>query len=161
MNESILDYVKARVRVDASTGCWIWLGASNGGRSPRPYMSRNGRKALLVYRELFAELHGEIPPGVNICHTCDNGMCCNPAHLWSGTQTDNMRDCAGKGRHCSVSRPDRVPRGERQAKAKLTEDQVREIRSTTESMPQVAARMGIHWGTAYAVRRGKIWKHVT
>ena len=56
---------------------------------------------------------------MEICHQCDNPSCVNPAHLFVGTQADNMRDCKVKDRHS---------RGERQPKSKLTEGQVLEIR---------------------------------
>lgn len=38
------------------------------------------------------------PAGLNACHTCDNSICVNPQHIWPGTQSDNMQDCAAKGR---------------------------------------------------------------
>jgi|SRR3990172_1058100 len=34
----------------------------------------------------------EVPPDKMILHMCDNRSCCNPGHLYAGTQMDNMRD---------------------------------------------------------------------
>jgi hypothetical protein len=72
-------------------------------------------------------VHGPIPPGQYVCHACDNPACVRPEHLFLGTQLDNMRDARRKGRVHIVDAPG--GRGEQHYNAKLTWDQVREIRS--------------------------------
>ena len=59
-----------------------------------------------------------------VLHRCDNRRCCNPEHLFLGTHSDNTLDAVGKGRQFL---PDN--RGERSGLAKLTEEQVQEIRT--------------------------------
>ena len=58
-----------------------------------------GRVVMRVHQWAYALYRGSIPAGLNVCHSCDVPRCINPDHLWLGTQADNMRDMAAKGRH--------------------------------------------------------------
>ena len=73
------------------TGCRIWTGQtwSNGyGRV----------KDQRVHRLVWEAVHGPIPPGLLVCHSCDVRPCANVEHFFLGTHKDNMADCARKGR---------------------------------------------------------------
>lgn len=52
-----------------------------------------------AHRRAFELTHGPLEAGVHVLHACDNPPCCNPAHLFPGDQTLNMRDMVAKGRH--------------------------------------------------------------
>jgi hypothetical protein len=97
----------SRIVVDPVTGCWNWLGAKTGGRYPA--IARNDGSGRQIGRHLRK--------GMQALHTCDNDGCINPAHLYEGTQKQNMQDKHARGRH---------PR--RYANRSLTDDQVRQIR---------------------------------
>ena len=76
--------------------CWEWqrsISITNG----YPYMNV-GNKVYLVYRVAYEKLVGKIPKGLQILHKCDNKPCCNPNHLFLGTQKDNMVDMVNKCR---------------------------------------------------------------
>jgi hypothetical protein len=85
-------------KVDKTGGpdaCWPWL----AGKTPLGYgRARWGGQTIYSHRVAFVVTTGEDITGWVICHSCDNPSCCNPKHLWSGTQRDNMRDRERKGR---------------------------------------------------------------
>lgn len=137
------------VQKDDPSGCWLWTGSMSRNYGQ---IGRHGRP-LLAHRAAWELAHGDIPNGLYVLHRCDNGRCVNPAHLFLGTQRDNIRDMVAKGR-------DRFT-GERAYQAILTTEQVRTIRCSTESARAIAKRLGVAFQTISDVRRRKNWKHVT
>jgi hypothetical protein len=86
-----------RAGVDQSTdpdACWPWIGSTTNGYG----RFHNRNKPFLAHRVAYEMVYGPIPPGMFVCHHCDNPPCCNPAHLFLGTGADNMRDASRKGR---------------------------------------------------------------
>lgn len=183
--------VDRAVTIHPSLGaCWTWTGSVIGsgyGRCSSKFGSRYAHRALWILHR------GQIPEGLFVCHSCDNPRCVNPSHLFTGTQKDNIADMLSKGRngaktkpekiargnrngsrtkperlrrgsnHHSQLKPECVARGERHGSAKVTEEDVREIRLLYAgglSCGQLSKMFGI---TATPV--GKIvnritWKHV-
>lgn len=76
--------------------CWSWSGRVSGPGYGVVHIT--GTKRIGAHRLSWQIHRGEIPPGMFVCHRCDNPPCCNPDHLFLGTQTDNMRDASSKGR---------------------------------------------------------------
>jgi hypothetical protein len=98
-----------------------------------------------------------------VCHRCDNPPCVNPAHLFVGSQSDNMRDAVSKGRQKFTKVPASAkPRGERHGSAKLTADDVRAIRAASprEKQRDLAARFGVAQRAVWSILKGRTWKHV-
>jgi hypothetical protein len=87
----------AKVKL-APSGCWEWIGARVASRWPYGQFRAHGT-LVLAHRYAYEEFVGAIPAGMVVMHTCDNPPCVNPDHLAVGTQSDNLRDMARKGRH--------------------------------------------------------------
>jgi HNH endonuclease len=109
----------------------------------------------LIHRHFYEECFGEIPPGMVVRHKCDNRGCVNPEHLELGTHAENSRDMVERGRSAY---------GIKHPKAKITDDDVKEIRKlATEgvSHKEIANMYGLRSpGNISAIKYGKSWAHV-
>lgn len=110
-----------------------------------------------AHRVAYMLSKGPIPPGLFVCHSCDNPPCCNPSHLWVGTVGDNTRDMIKKGR----SRQGAPRIGSANHNTKLTPDAVREIIASNDSPSRLAAKHGVTSAAIYNIRHGKAWRHIT
>lgn len=83
------------VRINDESGCWEWT----GGKNNRGYgLFKVDSKMVATHRFAYEMMVSDIPDGIFVCHKCDNPPCCNPAHLFLGTRSDNVQDCLSKGR---------------------------------------------------------------
>jgi HNH endonuclease len=83
--------------VPADGGCIVWTGHCDPNGYGR--IGTTARPGMLVHRAVWTEAHGQIPPGMFVCHRCDNPPCSNLEHLFLGTPADNAGDMVRKGRH--------------------------------------------------------------
>jgi hypothetical protein len=147
-------------KVKKSAGCWLWTGSRNGDGYGT---FGNGGKTLLAHRVAFALEHGREPVGC-VLHRCDNSSCVRPYHLYEGTQAANMADRDARGRSGAPKR-----RGEKNGRAKLTLEQVAEIRASyvdgrrgpfrrsQYSQTALAAKYGVSQTVISLIVRGRIW----
>lgn len=137
-----------RVGYDATAeGCWRWRGPidpSTGYGS----LAIGGKQFENAHRASY-RLHLGPPDARHVCHTCDNGWCVNPDHLFLGTHLDNMADMVAKGRS-NIN--------ERNPMARLTDAQVNEIRAErARGVPGavLAERYGVTRNYVYELSRGR------
>lgn len=145
----------AKREIDPATQCWNWTGAC----MPKGYghFQFEGRFEK-VYRASHLFYIGDIPPGHQVCHRCDNPRCFNPAHLWAGTAADNTADKIAKGRARTG-----VTVGEANHFSKLTAEHVAIIRQEPKAYGSgraLAKRFGVNEQAICLIRAGRSWRHL-
>jgi len=90
-------WLRSHVAVGAPDKCWP---TSGGGYNKKGWhvAFKSGGVRLLAHRAMWAHVNGPIPDGLFVLHKCDNPKCCNPNHLFLGTQSDNAKDMWAKRR---------------------------------------------------------------
>lgn len=139
-----------RTEPEPNSGCLLWLGApTHRGYGQIQAVDLTGYKNRPAHRIAWALTFGD-PGDIQVLHRCDNRKCVNPAHLFLGTQADNVHDCIAKGRFPRVA-------GERNGQSKVTSEQVESIRrAAATGMPQrqIARLYGLsQQGVSHIVRR--------
>lgn len=95
------NFVKHVDRSAGAKGCWPWTGVKQSkGYGSLGYLCADGKmRSFLAHRVAYMLATGKaMLPEIQVMHKCDNRPCCNPRHLFPGSQSDNMRDALNKGR---------------------------------------------------------------
>ena len=126
--------------------CWRWSGSTlkNRGYGQIGINGKNDYAHRVSYRIHF----GDILEGLEVLHKCDNPPCCNPKHLFLGTQKDNMEDMKSKGRR---------------GRMKLSIDSVPIIRQLIEERRRhedIAKEYGVARTTITAIARNQNWREI-
>jgi len=134
---------------NGNNGCWIWQG----------WVRPNGYGSITVdgishmpHRLAYQLKYGEIPEGLMVLHSCNNRLCMNPTHLRIGYHQDNMDD---------MTRADRQAKGSRNGAAKLTEDEVFEIKALLRRNVHTYKEIGDMYGMSRSaikdIKTGRTW----
>lgn len=130
----------SKVAIGGPDDCWLWTACKNkdgygsfgwGGKGSTVLAHRF---AWMLERDL---IHAGVPDGMYVLHSCDTPSCVNPAHLWLGTQKDNVADCTKKGRRAQVRYK------------KLSQEQREEIKRLYATGLYTLAELGRRYGVSY------------
>ena len=129
-------------------GCAEWTGATY----PNGYgeFHCNGRNHP-AHRVAWLMAGRAIPEGHYVLHRCDNRLCVEPGHLFTGTHQENMDDMAAKGRRAAQP-------GALNGNARLTPEQVAEIRTNSRSHRSLGLEYGVSKTTIGRIKRGTMWQ---
>jgi hypothetical protein len=147
-------------RIDQSNGpgsCWEWQGDPTcfrethnlDGYGQMSVCRLKQHLGFLAHRVAYYLGHGQEPGQLHVLHTCDNPSCCNPAHLFLGTPTDNMQDMVAKGRSNAG-----------RSRVQLTEEAIRQIRASRQSNSMLAVTYGVSRCTISKIKNRHTWKHI-
>jgi hypothetical protein len=148
-------YDKFWSRVKRTAKCWEWTGKCALKGYGKSYIFWYTHNEQLAHRTSWIIHKGKIPKGKHVLHHCDNPKCVRPSHLYLGTNADNVRDKVKRGRTGKEKRT-----GELSALSKVTEEQVKAMRKSSDTGVAWAKRLGITEAQVSRIRLRKCWKHI-
>lgn len=137
----------AKVNKNNKNGCWLWTASTMGNNGYGFFRINKIEGCMPAHRYSYIINKGTIPKGMLVCHACDNPKCVNPEHLFLGSHKDNAIDRENKGRGKRLS-------------SKLTEKEVRIIKSSPISQTKLAKQFGVSRRTIASIQYGETWKHI-
>lgn len=138
-------------KVEKTDSCWLWTGAKFENGYGAIWTNPITQRAHRISWELN---RGKIPPGLIVCHHCDNPPCVRPDHLFLGTLSDNRRDMVEKKRGLV---------GALNSNSVLTEEQVlklRELNGKSFSISLLTSEYGVSKNTIRRAISGETWSYL-
>lgn len=151
LNLKIVNRFWSKVKGGNPNECWEWQrGKTHDGYG----VFGLHRKNMRAHRVAWKIINGKIPTNLHVLHRCDNPGCVNPAHLFLGTNDDNIADRQAKKRQAKGTGINCV---------RLTENDVLKIRvmlANGISERKVANIFGVSRGAIQGIKYNITWRHV-
>jgi len=132
-------------------GCRPWLGYRDDDGYGHFQFRHDGRKYKVRAHRAALMLAGvHVLPQDVLRHSCDNPWCVEPSHILVGAHADNVADRVARGRSA---------RGERNGRARLSDDAVLAVRKDAACfVRQMADRHGVDAAAIRSVLSHKTWR---
>lgn len=144
-------------RVNKTETCWLWTASFRKGYG----QMWDGMKIISAHRLSWEIANGPIVGGLCVLHKCDVRACVRPSHLFLGTIADNQTDMKLKGRRKGINGG---LVGSNHGMAKLSDDQVLEIRRLTAagliSKREIARKFLVTHPLISQIHKRKVWRHI-
>lgn len=141
-----------KVKIGKPDECWLWIAAiDTNGYGAVKHLGKKRNSHRIAYELSY----GPVDRNMDIMHSCDVRLCCNPRHLSPGTRLENVHDALNKGRHAS---------GEQSPNAKLSNYLVLAIRILHREVgynsTEIGSMLGVEESTVRHILKRRTWKHV-
>ena len=157
MNKQLQQYILDRIIINLDSDCWNWTKSKDkyeyGAIGPTKWYKLYHKSK--AHQLSYIAFNGVYPKELHVLHKCNNRSCCNPDHLYIGTNADNMRDRILDG---TSNKGKTYNNGERQGNSKLTSSDIRYIKVLLTTMKQkdIAAMFGVDRRTISDINTGRL-----
>lgn len=141
----------SKINIRGLDECWEWTASQTWNGYGRFGAGRNHGVSQRAHKVAYMITHGRVPRSLQVLHSCDNPLCCNPCHLSLGTPQGNMLDKVKKGRQS---------RGVSHGMSRLTEEQVKLIRRDSRQNTLIAKEYKVSPTTIGRIKNRQYWSHL-